>query len=265
VRKILLFLTAVALVVGYTTRPAAKQGEPCSECGPGDFWVRACSGGQDQIANQCALVGIDLDLDGVADIIIPLDPCAVPDDLVVINRSDPRDDSQNFPGLRPVDTIHDVIDTEIISMCLTGGGITLIAGNGLGQGGVLGQSPGAIAELGDPALAESFFDVFFEADLGGGMYVYNQIPHRVGATINCVPPQANYVKAGPPLPLFTSPIPGQGMHVANLVSAEHIVNLPCPSDIPTLTEWGLIIFGAVLLGFITWVFLKRRKVIGVRI
>ena len=39
----------------------------------------------------------------------------------------------------------------------------------------------------------------------------------------------------------------------------------CPGDIPALTEWGLIIFGVVLLGFITWVFLKRRKVIGVRI
>ena len=34
--------------------------------------------------------------------------------------------------------------------------------------------------------------------------------------------------------------------------------------IPTLTEWGLIIFGLVLLGFITWVFLRRRKVVGVR-
>ena len=38
-----------------------------------------------------------------------------------------------------------------------------------------------------------------------------------------------------------------------------------PSEIPTLTEWGLIIFGVLLLGFITWVFLKRRKVIGVRV
>ena len=37
------------------------------------------------------------------------------------------------------------------------------------------------------------------------------------------------------------------------------------STIPTLTEWGMIIFGVVLLGFITWVFLKRRKVIGVRV
>jgi hypothetical protein len=35
------------------------------------------------------------------------------------------------------------------------------------------------------------------------------------------------------------------------------------ADIPTLTEWGLIIFGVVLLGVITWVFLKRRKVVGV--
>jgi hypothetical protein len=37
-----------------------------------------------------------------------------------------------------------------------------------------------------------------------------------------------------------------------------------PQAIPALTTWGLIIFGIVLLGFISWVFLKRRKVIGVR-
>jgi hypothetical protein len=39
---------------------------------------------------------------------------------------------------------------------------------------------------------------------------------------------------------------------------------PPPSAVPALSEWGLIIFGVVLLGFISWVFLKRRKVIGVR-
>jgi hypothetical protein len=32
-------------------------------------------------------------------------------------------------------------------------------------------------------------------------------------------------------------------------------------EIPTLTEWGLIIFGVVLLGFITWVFLRRRRAV----
>jgi hypothetical protein len=30
-------------------------------------------------------------------------------------------------------------------------------------------------------------------------------------------------------------------------------------QIPTLTEWGLIIFGILLLGFITWVFLRRKR------
>ncbi len=30
-------------------------------------------------------------------------------------------------------------------------------------------------------------------------------------------------------------------------------------DIPTLSEWGMIIFGVLLLGFISWVFLRRRK------
>jgi hypothetical protein len=34
---------------------------------------------------------------------------------------------------------------------------------------------------------------------------------------------------------------------------------PPQTDIPTLTEWGLIIFGVVLLGFISWVFLRKRK------
>ena len=32
-----------------------------------------------------------------------------------------------------------------------------------------------------------------------------------------------------------------------------------PEQIPTLTEWGLIIFGVVLIGFITYVFLRRRR------
>ncbi|MGB8657583.1 MAG: hypothetical protein WCE90_07325 [Candidatus Zixiibacteriota bacterium] len=32
-------------------------------------------------------------------------------------------------------------------------------------------------------------------------------------------------------------------------------------DIPTLSEWGLIVFGVVFLGFVTWVFLKRRRTV----
>ena len=36
---------------------------------------------------------------------------------------------------------------------------------------------------------------------------------------------------------------------------------PASGSIPTLTEWGLIIFGVVLLGFISWVFVRRRKAV----
>jgi hypothetical protein len=47
--------------------------------------------------------------------------------------------------------------------------------------------------------------------------------------------------------------------------AYDVVVLQRPTGvIPTLSEWGIIIFGVVLIGFITWVFLKRRQVIGVR-
>jgi hypothetical protein len=41
-----------------------------------------------------------------------------------------------------------------------------------------------------------------------------------------------------------------------------IVTVTENANIPTLTEWGLIIFGVVLLGFMSWVFLKRRKAVA---
>jgi hypothetical protein len=116
---------------------------------------------------------MDMDTLCLPDINLVMWPCVLPHNLLIVDRSDPRDDSQNFPGLRPVDGHLDVIDTEIISMCLTGEGVTLRAGAGQQQGpGLLAHSLGAIAEeAGDSTLADSFFDVFFEADLGGGMYV----------------------------------------------------------------------------------------------
>jgi hypothetical protein len=92
------------------------------------------------------------------------------------------DDSLEFPGLKPVEGHLDVIDTEIVEMCLMGEGVTLRAG--LGQGGIINRSPGAIAE--DPAdsmIGESFFDVFFEVDIGGGQLAYNQDPMRIEANM----------------------------------------------------------------------------------
>jgi len=42
-------------------------------------------------------------------------------------------------------------------------------------------------------------------------------------------------------------------------TVDFAVEILMEEEIPTLTEWGLIIFGVVLLGFITWVFLRRRR------
>jgi hypothetical protein len=37
----------------------------------------------------------------------------------------------------------------------------------------------------------------------------------------------------------------------------------CSSEIPTLTEWGMIIFAVLLLGFMAYVVIRRRKSIGI--
>jgi hypothetical protein len=57
-----------------------------------------------------------------------------------------------------------------------------------------------------------------------------------------------------------------GDHVLDsdvFIKGESFVCRP-PTAAPALTTWGLIFFGIVLLGFISWVFLRRRQVIGVR-
>lgn len=58
------------------------------------------------------------------------------------------------------------------------------------------------------------------------------------------------------------------LHVDHSVTVSVLLSvaaMPKGEEIPTLTEWGLIIFGVVLIGFITWMFLKRRKAIAVRV
>jgi len=259
-------LITVVMFGFLSNTPAGAQGLPCSQCGPGAHWVDVCSSGMDEIANQGAVVGIDTDLDCMANISLILHACSVPNNLLRINRSGPRDDSQNFPGLRPVDGHRDVIDTEIILMCLTGNGVTMKAG--LGQGNIISRSLGAIAEkVADNKLADSFFDVYFEVDLGGGMFVYNHEPLRmqVGPEgITCAPPNnSTYAHPTGCVWLFTDPRPGMGQHVANLVSAQHFVN-PLILGSPHFTQWDLIGIMIVLLVLATCVFFWRRRVIGAK-
>jgi hypothetical protein len=77
----------------------------------------------------------------------------------------------------------------------------------------------------------------------------------------CTPPTPNGIDDGAALEWQNICL--QPDDSVTIQSATSFGDIP-PIAVPSLTEWGLIIFGVVLLGFITWVFLKKRKVIGVR-
>ncbi len=194
---------------------ACDADEPCEHCGPGPHWVDECPAGSD-IMPSSALVGISTDGDCIPDTNLVLSGPAV------IGRSGPLDDSLQFPGIAPTDGHLEIIDTEMISLNLTGNGVTLIAGAGLGNGGVLPPTLGAIVEQSaDPALADSFFGVMFEVDLGGGLLAYNHTPLEVKTEIDCLPPDAIYMHPRGCFDLFDSPEPGTGNVVAKLVTADH--------------------------------------------
>jgi len=186
----------------------------CGACGPGSHWVDTCMGGVDFVP-AAAWIGVDIDLDCIPDMTYLLAGTNM------VARSDPLDDSANFPGLRPIDGHLDVIDTEIIEMSLTDGGATLVAGAGQGHSEPLPPSLGAYAEdWYEDFPAESFFDVYFELDLGDGRRLYNQFPVNLSTVIFCAPPDQVYTIPPDCVPLYTSPIPGQGEHMGNLITLE---------------------------------------------
>ncbi|MFQ5518182.1 MAG: hypothetical protein ACE5E8_11485, partial [Acidimicrobiia bacterium] len=199
---------------------------PCAECGPGAHFIDQppCpAGGSDQdTIDTGALVGIDLNGDCLADTSVVLGG------ISTIGKVGPLDDSAQFPGLRPVDNHTDVVDTEIIAMRLSGGGVSMIAGAGLGAN-ALAASLGAVAEQpGNAAAADSFFDVFFEVSGGGlGGPAYNQTPINVATVIDCLPPKGRYIHIQGCTPIFDSPVPGVGTQVGNLVSARHFTFPEC--------------------------------------
>ncbi|UCE60794.1 MAG: hypothetical protein JSU63_03395 [Phycisphaerales bacterium] len=201
---------------------ACEFDEEC-ECGPGPHWVDQCMAGVDYMSTG-AKIGIDLDRDCRADTSL------IMSGPVYVQRTNPMDDSMVFPGLRPINGHLEVMDTEMVSMQLTGGGLTLVAGYGFGQGGVLMPTLGAIAEQStNNALADSFFKVYFEVDLGGGTYVYNHMALEVTSVIDCIPPNATYIHPDECIPLYNVPPqwPGQPVHIANLVSADHSTYPEC--------------------------------------
>ncbi len=260
--------TLLIIVLALWTASALAQGEPCSQCGPGPHFIDFCGPfppvGTDLVANNGAVVGIDLDLDCVQDVSAVLRPCPEPNQLLHVDKTlGPIDDSLNFPGTSPVDGHPtgpglDVIDTEVVSMCLTNGAVTMAAGVGGPSAFPLQSSLGTVAEdltTPDPSWASSIFDMFFEVSGLPGGPLYNQSALQVESRIDCLPPAANYLHpVGICVPLTTSGICQGGVNagapciydvncspggscagttlVANLVSANHSVNRNVCQDSP---------------------------------
>lgn len=202
---------------------------PCVQCGPGPHWidVPGCppgGSGQDTLPSG-AVLGIDTNFDCIADTNV------IAGGPATIRKLGNFDDATFFPGTRPIDGHLDVIDTEIIGMSLTGGGVTLRAGTMSGSAQPLQASRGVVAEQpSNPNLADSFFDVFFEIEISPGTYGYNHAPIRVAQTIDCMPPKGNYYHLGGCVPLYSSPIPGAGVLIGNLVQANHFTYPSCCSS-----------------------------------
>ncbi len=130
------------------------------------------------------------------------------------------------------------IDTELVSLSLTGAGLTLTAGDGIGNGlsdGPLGSLGRITEQGGDPMLADSFFDIFFDiqgAPLGPLGPLHNNSPCRMEAVIDRVPPAGGttYV-CDLTVPVFLFTLNGTNP-VGQLLSTSHqIPRIPEPATL----------------------------------
>ena len=233
-----------AVVCFAAARPALAQ------CGPGAHWIDGCGAGTDTLPMTGARLGIDINLDNLVETNLALGGSTT------ISRTGALTASANFPTVTgpPGHVGPDVIDTEIVSMDLKtgGGGIHLKAGHTLVP--TLQHTLGTIAEqAGNPAKADSFFDVYFQFEISPGTFVYNHVPLRVTLPIDRVPPdngEYGFVLTTP-LGLFSQPV--GGVEVARLVSGQH------DTFVPAVSEWGLIVMTLIGLALGT-VFYGRRRV-----
>jgi hypothetical protein len=197
----------------------------CGACGPGAHWIDCCAGGLDAPPAYSILyvdTNLDGNLDGLPDVTIQLAGSAE------VHRSNPADDSESFPGTAPLDAHLDVIDVEILGMELvaSSGGMTLNAG------GALTPSRGTIVELvAADAIGSSSIDLFFALDLGEGPVLYNQAPLSLDAQVRCTPPATSHYFPVGGLNLYTSPVPGQGLHFATIIGRSWL-RIGYPAAVP---------------------------------
>jgi len=213
-------------------------------CGPGADWMRDCRAGLD-IAPSDAIHVLVILGGGTfgGDLFSP---------MTMIQRSDAM--PLGALGLQ-------TINTEIVSMVATGGGLTMSVGSVF----TLPRSVGQITERPDMLLADSFFDVFFRiegAPLGAIGPLHNNTPVHMTAVIDHVPPLVNpgtcrdnpsglncYSGNNLPVPLFDA----AGVQRATLTVAIHELKTPEPA---TALLSGAVLFG---LGLLRRTSLRRRQ------
>ena len=173
----------LALVLTTGVFPFQAQATPASFCGPGPHWVDTCSANSATFSTY-AILGVDITLDGVPDFNVTV---AGPTTVAWSNPSAHQ------------------LQTELVSMSLSGSGFTLTAGDGIGNlvsDGPL-YSPGSVIEqVGNTALADSFFDVFFQLD--GTPYgpLHNNTALRVQTVIDQIVPYGADFHFGGSVPLY---------------------------------------------------------------
>jgi hypothetical protein len=216
-RTILVALGVIALVVvisSLTPNRAWADG-----CGPGLHWVDGCPAGDDLFPSTTAVVGIDLNGDDCESVEL---------DLTLSGPTTVHRDAE----------ADGEIHTEIVSMELTGGGVTLRAGKDAPVTNPIPDTVGSIQEQTKVwTLADSFFDVFFEVDVPGEGLLYNHEPVRVEAVIDRVPPWNTIYL--PPEDLCVRLFDAEGEETGmNLAHAEHDTGPPPGGGIVELAVDG---------------------------
>ncbi len=201
-------VAAAAILTLMGAAPGALADIPCEHCARGANWINSCTlAGYDEFSNSGAEVGIYL----------PPDCSGEPANFVLSGPATIRRDSSGGSN---------TIATEIVSMNLTGGGLTLLVGT---AEGLTRASRGTITEQAeDNKWGDSFFDVYLEAvvlDIGT---VWNHDAFEVTAVIDCVPPDAVYIHPqGQCVPLYDDPDDDEGDILAYLGDANHITFPGC--------------------------------------